>query len=68
MQKSFPYSPRQNIDQDSFLSRKSFYIAALVAATMTVMIGFTLADMKYGASTSSSSSSPSEFSSGMPLP
>ena len=40
MQKSFPYSPRQNIDQDSFLSRKSFYIAALVAATMTVMIGF----------------------------
>jgi hypothetical protein len=68
MQKPFPYSPGQNIDQDSFVSRQKFHVAALIAATMIVIIGLTLVNIKYGASPSSSYSSSSEFSSGMPLP
>jgi hypothetical protein len=68
MQKPSAYSPVQGIDQDSFLSRRYFYIVALIAITMMVMIGFALVNMQYGASTSSSFSSSSEFSSGMPLP
>ena len=68
MQKPFPYSPGQNIDQDSFVSRNKFHIAALIAATMMVMIGFALINMQFGASSGSSFSPSSEFSSGMPLP
>jgi hypothetical protein len=68
MKKSVPYSAAQNIDQDSFSSRKNFYIATLIAATMMVMIGFALINMQFGASSGSSFSASNEFSSGMPLP
>jgi hypothetical protein len=68
MQEPSAYSPVRSIDQNSFLSRRYFYIVALIAVTTMVMIGFALVDMQYGASTSSSFSSSSEFSSGMPLP
>jgi hypothetical protein len=68
MQGPSAYSPVQGIDQNSLLSRRYFYIVALIAVTTMVMIGFALVDMQYGASTNGSFSSSSEFSSGMPLP
>jgi bacteriorhodopsin len=67
MQKPFPYSPFQSIDQNS-ISRKSSSIGALVAVIMLLVIGFVLVNIQQGASTSNSFSSFGEFSSGMPLP
>jgi hypothetical protein len=67
MQKPFPYSPFQSIDQNS-ISRKYSSIGALVAVIMLLVIGFVLVNIQRGASTSSSFSSLGEFSSGMPLP
>jgi hypothetical protein len=61
MQEPSAYSPAQSIDQNSFLSRRYFYIVALIAVTTMVMIGFALIDMQYGASTSSSFSSSASF-------
>ena len=69
MQKPFAHLSIQNIEQNSFLTRKHVSIIAILVLVVLSTIGLTIVNAHYDASGVSNSLLPSsEFSSGMPLP
>ena len=69
MQKPFSHLSIQNIEQNSFLTRRHVSIIAIVALVALSTIGLTIVNAHFDASGVSKSLLPSsELFSGMPLP
>ena len=71
MQKPFAYSPVDKIVQHFILNGRQISIIAIAGAILLFLISFELLHIQYGESASvarSAVSSPSELSTGMPLP
>jgi hypothetical protein len=71
MQKPFVFSPAHKIAQHFILNGRQISIIAIAGAILLFLISFELLHIQYGESASvarSAVSSPSELSTGMPLP